>query len=462
MPEANDNAFMRFLNEKLVPFSTRVGQNKYIQAIGQGSMGLMAIILVGSIFNLLNTLPVEPYQAFITSNGISDVLNAVYNASMNFIGIFMVASVARGAAKSFGHEELANENMFLALMGYLILVPIAADDAGTLTIGLDYLGGHGTFMAFIVALLTTKINIAIVSRGLTLKMPDGVPDSVGKNFTALIPGACCAIFFGALRLVFSFTSYGNVIDRDNLVGCMIASAAVYPHTPDPADIMAAEHKRQENALYCGDVQVFGYYPPFAKRLWDAHKVVVEMADTDQEDLLAGVVDFYAFSYYNSTVVTTHEATETVGGNFQVGAKNEYLTYSDWGWAMDPVGLQWTLETLYDRYRVPLMVVENGLGAFDEVVEEDGAKRIHDPYRIDYLRQHVQAMERAIDGGVDLIGYTPWGWIDLVSMGTGEMRKRYGFVYVDMDDSGKGTLDRYRKDSFWWYQRCIASDGADLG
>ena len=212
MPEANDNAFMRFLNEKLVPFSTKVGQNKYIQAIGQGSMGLMAIILVGSIFNLLNTLPVEPYQAFITSNGISDVLNAVYNASMNFVGIFMVASVARGAAKSFGHEELANENMFLALMGYLILVPIVADDAGTLTVGLDYLGGHGTFMAFIVALLTTKIDIAIVEHGFTLKMPDGVPDSVGKNFTAIIPGACCAIFFGALRLAFSFTSYGNVID----------------------------------------------------------------------------------------------------------------------------------------------------------------------------------------------------------------------------------------------------------
>ena len=254
----------------------------------------------------------------------------------------------------------------------------------------------------------------------------------------------------------------HAIDQDNKVGCMIASAAVYPHTPDPADIVAAEHKRQENAFYCGDVQVFGYYPPFAKRLWDAHKVTIEMADTDQEDLLSGVVDFYTFSYYNSTVVTTHEVKETVGGNFQVGAKNEYLTYSDWGWAMDPTGLQWTLETLYDRYRVPLMVVENGLGAFDEVVEEDGVKRIHDPYRIDYLRQHVRAMERAIDNGVDLIGYTPWGWIDLVSMGTGEMRKRYGFVYVDMDDSGEGTLDRYRKDSFWWYQRCIASNGADLG
>ena len=146
----------------------------------------------------------------------------------------------------------------------------------------------------------------------------------------------------------------------------------------------------------------------------------------------------------------------------VGARNEYLTYSDWGWAMDPMGLQWQLEVLYDRYQVPLMVVENGLGAFDEVVEEAGEKRIHDPYRIDYLRQHVRAMETAIADGVDLWGYTPWGCVDLVSMGTGEMRKRYGFVYVDMDDEGHGSLDRLRKDSFWWYQRCIATNGAELG
>ena len=145
----------------------------------------------------------------------------------------------------------------------------------------------------------------------------------------------------------------------------------------------------------------------------------------------------------------------------MGARNEYLTYSDWGWAMDPMGLQWQLEVLYDRYQVPLMVVENGLGAFDEVVEEGGEKRVHDQYRVDYLRQHVRAMEAAIDNGVDLWGYTPWGCVDLVSMGTGEMRKRYGFVYVDMDDEGKGTLDRCRKDSFWWYQRCIASNGAEL-
>ena len=212
MDETQNNAFMRFLNEKLVPFSTKVAQNKYIQSIGQGSMGLMAIILVGSIFNLFNTLPIEAYQGFITSTGLSDVFNAIYNAAMNFMGLFMVASVARGAAKSFGHEDLAIENMFLALMGYLILVPLTANDAGDSLVNINYLGSRGAFMAFIVALVTTKIHIAVVDRGFTIKMPAGVPDSVGKTFTAIIPGFFCAVVFGAVRFVFGLTSYGNVID----------------------------------------------------------------------------------------------------------------------------------------------------------------------------------------------------------------------------------------------------------
>lgn len=212
MDETQNNAFMRFLNEKLVPFSTKVAQNKYIQSIGQGSMGLMAIILVGSIFNLLNTLPIEAYQGFLAAIGLSDVFNAIYNAAMNFMGLFMVASVARGAAKSFDHEELAIENMFLALMGYLILVPLAANEAGDSLVNINYLGSRGAFMAFIVALVTTKIHIAVVDRGFTIKMPAGVPDSVGKTFTAIIPGLFCAAVFGAVRFVFGLTSYGNVID----------------------------------------------------------------------------------------------------------------------------------------------------------------------------------------------------------------------------------------------------------
>ncbi|MDO4537579.1 MAG: PTS transporter subunit EIIC [Coriobacteriales bacterium] len=212
MDEAQDNAFMRFLNEKLVPFSTKVAQNKYIQAIGQGSMGLMAIILVGSIFNLLNTLPFEPYQAFLASSGLGPVFNAIYNAAMNFMGLFMVASVARGAAKSFGHEDLAIENMFLALMGYLILVPLVTNEAGDSLVNINYLGSRGAFMAFIVAIVTTKIHIFVVDRGFTIKMPAGVPESVGKTFTAIIPGLFCAIAFGIVRFVFGLTSYGNVID----------------------------------------------------------------------------------------------------------------------------------------------------------------------------------------------------------------------------------------------------------
>ena len=212
MPETQDNALMRFLNEKLVPFSTRVSQNKYIQAIGQGSMGLMGIILVGSIFNLLNTFPIEPYQAFLTSSGLGGVFAAIYNAAMSFMGIFMVASVARSAAKSFGRENLAIENIFIALMGYLILVPLTASEAGDSIVNLNYLGSRGAFMAFIVALVTTKIHIAVVDRGLTIKMPEGVPESVGKTFTAIIPAFICAAVFGAVRFAFGFTPYGNVVD----------------------------------------------------------------------------------------------------------------------------------------------------------------------------------------------------------------------------------------------------------
>ena len=165
-----------------------------------------------------------------------------------------------------------------------------------------------------------------------------------------------------------------------------------------------------------------------------------------------------FSYYMSTVVTTHKVEDAVSGNFSIGAKNPYLTYSDWGWAQDPIGLQYYLEKIYDRYEIPLMVVENGLGALD-TVEEDGS--IHDQYRIDYHRAHINAMADAIANGVDLIAYTTWGCIDIVSAGTGEMRKRYGFIYVDMDDAENGTLERTPKDSFYWYKKVIASNGEDV-
>ncbi|MET3557049.1 6-phospho-beta-glucosidase [Streptococcus rupicaprae] len=248
------------------------------------------------------------------------------------------------------------------------------------------------------------------------------------------------------------------IDPDYKVGNMICGITYYPATCDPADILLNEHKWQQNIYYCGDVQAKGKYPTFAKRLWKERNVELDITEQDLIDLREGKVDMYTFSYYMSNNVTTHTGNETVGGNFSHGTKNPYLTYSDWGWAHDPSGLQYYLEKMYDRYEIPLMVVENGLGAFD-TVEEDGA--IHDDYRIDYHRAHIKAMAAAIDNGVDLIAYTTWGCIDLVSAGTGEMRKRYGFIYVDKDDEGNGTFVRTPKDSFYWYKKVIASNGEDL-
>lgn len=248
---------------------------------------------------------------------------------------------------------------------------------------------------------------------------------------------------------------GHEIDPNNKIGCMICGVTWYPATCDPQDIILNRHYWERNLFYCGDVQCFGKYGTYTKRLWDEHNVKLDITEEDLEDLRKGTVDMYTFSYYMSTLVTTHEVKDKVMGNASSGAKNEYLQYSDWGWATDATGLQYFLESMYDRYQRPLMIVENGLGAIDEV-EADGS--IHDDYRIQYHKLHIQAMERAIENGVNLIGYTTWGCIDVVSFSTGEMRKRYGFIYVDMDDEGNGSMARSRKDSFYWYKKVIESNG----
>lgn len=252
----------------------------------------------------------------------------------------------------------------------------------------------------------------------------------------------------------------HAIDPEYRVGCMVAGGpSAYPLTCDPKDVMASLVENQNSFWYCADVQVRGAYPAFAKRMWEQDSVEIDFAEGDEDELKAGTVDFITYSYYMTSCVTTHEGVEMSGkGNLVMGAKNPYLKYSDWGWSIDPDGLRYTLNEIYGRYQIPVMVVENGLGAID-TVEEDGA--IHDPYRIDYMRAHVRAMGEAIADGVDLIAYTPWGCIDLVSASTGEMHKRYGMIYVDRHDDGTGSFERKRKDSFFWYKKCIESNGADL-
>ena len=233
--------------------------------------------------------------------------------------------------------------------------------------------------------------------------------------------------------------------------CFILS---YAATCDPVDVWANECEMRRMNWFCSDVQVRGYYPSYSWRYFEEHNVKLQMEPGDLEDIKKGKVDFYTFSYYMSNIVGTHDVEQTAG-NMTFGGKNPYLESTDWGWQIDPTGLRYALNQIYDRYQIPLMVVENGMGAKDEVTEDE---KIHDDYRISYLKKHVTAMGEAIHDGVDLIGYTWWGPIDLVSAGTGEMRKRYGFIYVDKHDDGTGTYKRLRKDSFYAYQKIIKSNG----
>lgn len=255
---------------------------------------------------------------------------------------------------------------------------------------------------------------------------------------------------------------GHKINPDFMIGLMIAHMTSYPLTADPKDQFKNQQNYDYMNNYCGDVQVRGEYPHFAKAFAKSQGVTDTSFMDNEEDkkiLKEGVVDMYTFSYYMSNCVTTHES-ETSKGNVFGGVKNPYLEATPWGWQIDPLGLRFTLNELQSRYpHTPLMVVENGMGMIDKK-EDDGS--VHDSYRIDYLRDHIKAMKDAVEiDGVNLIGYTTWGCIDLVSAGTGEMYKRYGFIYVDRNDDGTGDFGRSKKDSFFWYKKVCESNGEDL-
>lgn len=253
------------------------------------------------------------------------------------------------------------------------------------------------------------------------------------------------------------TKLAHEIIPGSQVGCMLARMATYPATNNPDDILKAQKLNQMN-LFFTDVHAKGEYPFFMKRYFEEKDIHIRKEVGDDEILKAHTVDFISFSYYMSLSTTSSPEAQTSSGNLMGGVKNPYLETSDWGWQIDPKGLRYTLNDFYTRYELPLFIVENGLGAYDEV-EADGS--IHDEYRIDYLRKHIEQMQEAITDGVELLGYTSWGPIDLVSASTSEMSKRYGFIYVDQDDDGNGTLARSRKDSFFWYKQVIESNGETL-
>lgn len=241
------------------------------------------------------------------------------------------------------------------------------------------------------------------------------------------------------------------------VGCMLTKLTTYARTCAPDDELATQARNLENLFY-SDVQVRGEYPRLILKMFEGKGINIAMQPEDGTILKQGCVDFVSFSYYMTLTESTDPNAERTPGNTVLGVRNPYLPSTDWGWQIDPKGLRYSLIELYDRYRKPLMVVENGMGARD-TVEADGS--IHDPYRIEYFRQHIAEMGKAVDEGVELLAYTSWGPIDLISASTNQMSKRYGFIYVDQDDLGNGTLARSRKDSFFWYKKVIASNGEDL-
>ena len=243
------------------------------------------------------------------------------------------------------------------------------------------------------------------------------------------------------------------------MGMMLAGLFFYPNTCHPLDMLEFQKMNYQQFYFC-DLQCRGFYNNHAKAILKSKGVTLHTYPEDEQILKEGTVDFLSFSYYMTINATaTYNPELKLAGTGIASPRNPYLTATDWGMEVNPEGLRYFLNELYDRYQLPLMVVENGLGAVDTLTKD---KKVHDDYRIDYLRRHIQVMKQAVDeDGIDLMGYTSWGCIDCISASTGEMKKRYGYVYVDKDDVGNGTFKRYKKDSFEWYKNVIASNGENL-
>lgn len=254
---------------------------------------------------------------------------------------------------------------------------------------------------------------------------------------------------------------GHEINPEFKIGGMCGWVPIYPYSCNPEDVITAVEEMHER-YYFMDVLVRGHYPAYAKSMWKKQGVTLQIEEGDAEILAEGKIDYVGISYYMSSAVKAdaeNDISSSSDGSTLKTVKNPYVKASDWGWQIDPVGLRYSLATLYERYELPIFIIENGFGAID-ILDED--KNCDDTYRIEYLKAHIEEMKKAVEiDGVEVMGYTPWGCIDVVSFTTGELRKRYGFVYVDKNDDGTGTGNRYRKKSFEWYKNVIRSNGEDL-
>lgn len=252
------------------------------------------------------------------------------------------------------------------------------------------------------------------------------------------------------------TQYAHHVDSTLMIGCMIAGSPIYPLTSNPSDVLATIEKERKT-LFFADVHTRGKYPNYMKRYFKENGIHIDITNQDLIDL-KNTVDFISLSYYSSDCATSDERKhKKAQGNIASAIKNPYLSLSAWGYQIDPVGLRILLNQLYDRYQLPLFIVENGMG-FKDVLENG---EVHDPYRMSFFREHLIQVYEALQDGVEVLGYTSWAPIDLVSNSECQMEKRYGFIYVDRNDQGEGSLKRYKKDSFKWYRDVIYTNGKTL-
>ena len=286
-------------------------------------------------------------------------------------------------------------------------------------------------------------------------IPTGIRIEEGENINQIIYQAAHHMLLASAKAV----KLGHSINPDFKIGMMMLGHPFYGETCKPEDQLESMLKADQS-YHFSDIQVRGAYSKKALLFLKKNEVDLDIEPEDQKILQEGTVDYIGFSYYHSSVASSTTDKEKTSGNLMNAIKNPYLKTSDWGWQLDPIGLRIEMNNLYDRYQIPVFIVENGLGAQD-VIDENG--EIVDDYRISYLKEHILEIEKAVnEDGVECIGYTPWGCIDLISCGTGEMKKRYGFIYVDRDNEGNGTLERKKKKSFYWYKQVIETNGADIG
>ena len=292
-------------------------------------------------------------------------------------------------------------------------------------------------------------NQANVDREFTAFTNSGVLYTEGENRLQTLYQVTHHEFVASAKAVIE----AHKINPDFQIGCMLAVNPIYPETCKPSDQIAQVKEMERNVYFYGDVHCRGHYPAYTLKFWENEGIKVQMEDGDLEILNNGKVDYLSFSYYQSGVTKFDETAKK-----PVEVKNSYVKASDWGWQIDPVGLRYSLNVLSERYELPLFIVENGIGLHEARTTEE----IQDDERIQYFAGHIAQVKKAIDeDGVALMGYLPWGPIDIVSAGTGEMEKRYGFIYVDKDNKGEGTLDRRPKKSFYWYKKVIETNGEDL-